>query len=274
MAARLLAAGHTVTVYNRTPARAAPLVGAGARLAATPRDAAMGAAAVFSVVADDAASRDVWMGKDGALAGSGPGGLAIECSTLSHGWVTELADHAGAAGWRYLDSPVTGLPEDAAAGTLTMLVGAGSEDLEAATSILRAISSAIIHFGPVGAGTVFKLMHNLMGAVQISAAAEGLAMAEKAGLDLPQVLAALVTGQAASRQVVRNATRMVAGDHEPDIVFAGALRAKDADYAVRLADALGVQVDLGRVAARQFGGLAASGLGGLNESKIFDMLRD
>ncbi|MHA1523704.1 MAG: NAD(P)-dependent oxidoreductase [Alphaproteobacteria bacterium] len=273
MAARLLAAGHSVNVYNRTPGRAAPLVAAGARLAPTPRDAATGAAAIFSMVADDDASRCLWLGPNGALAGAAPGGLAIECSTLSHGWVGDLAGHAAQAGLSYIDTPVTGLPDDAAAGNLTMLVGAAGPDLEAATPLLQAISRAIVHFGPVGAGTSFKLVINLMGAVQIAAAAEGLALAQKAGLNLPQVLETLVTGQAASPQVVRNATRMVAGDHRENVVFAGALRAKDAAYGVRLANDLGVRVGLGEVAARHFAALTRQGFGAQNESKIFDILR-
>lgn len=125
MAGRLLAAGHDLVVANRTPQRAAPLVAAGARLAATPAEAARGADAVFAMVSDDAASREVWLGDDGVLSGPPrPGAFAVECSTLSHEWVLDLAAATRAAGLRYLDAPVTGLPDAAAEGRLTLLVGA------------------------------------------------------------------------------------------------------------------------------------------------------
>src|SRR5689334_7422045 len=137
MAARLLAAGHELTVHNRTPGRDADLVAAGATSAATPAEAARGADAVVVMVSDDDASRRIWQGLDGVLAaGPAAGTLAIECSTLSHGWVGELAADVTGRGLRYVDSPVTGLPDAAAEGRLTLLVGAAPEDLAAARPVL------------------------------------------------------------------------------------------------------------------------------------------
>src|SRR3569833_659857 len=165
MAARLLATGHTVTVYNRTAARAEPLVRAGARLARTPREAALGAEAVISMAADDAASRAIWLGADGALAADlAPGVFVVECSTLSHGWVLELSAAAAAKKLRYIDAPVTGMPSAAAAGSLTLLVGAACDDLAAGRPLLEALSERLIHFGAVGTGTAYKLIVNLLGA--------------------------------------------------------------------------------------------------------------
>ena len=132
MAGRLLAAGHEVVLANRTPEKAAGLVAAGAVLAATPAEAATGAEAAIVMVSDDEASRSVWDGPEGALAGLAPGSLAIECSTLSADRVRELAAAARGAGLRYVDAPVTGLPDAAAFGQLTLLVGADSADLDAA----------------------------------------------------------------------------------------------------------------------------------------------
>src|SRR5262249_36571747 len=123
MASRLLATGHSVTVYNRTSAKADPLVQSGARVAASAREACDGAEAVISMTADDEASRAVWLGSQGILgADLGRGTFAIECSTLSRDWVLELSAAATKRGLRYLDAPVTGLPEVAAAGGLTLLV--------------------------------------------------------------------------------------------------------------------------------------------------------
>jgi 3-hydroxyisobutyrate dehydrogenase len=129
------------------------------------------------------------------------------------------------------------LPDAAAAGKLTMLVGAEAADLDAARPYLVPLSTAIRHFGAAGSGTVYKLINNLMGAIQIAGLAEGLAMAEQAGLDMKLVLETLETGVAASPQVVRHSKRMVARDFG-GASFAAALRHKDAVYAVALAESL------------------------------------
>ena len=274
MAGRLISAGHEVRLYNRTRARANALAGVGATVADTPREAAEGAAAVFSMVGDDVASHAMWLGDDGALAATvAPGAFAIECSTLSYDWVGDLARQAADKGMCYIDAPVTGLPESAATGELVLLLGAAEDDLDAARSLLVPLSSDIFHFGPVGTGTAYKLMINLMGAVQIAAAAEGLVIAEKAGLDLGQVREALEIGQAASPQVVRNVRWMVAGQHETDIVFSGRLRLKDTSYGVQLAETLGLDARFGQVAERAFVELVDQGLGDINESKVVDSLR-
>jgi 3-hydroxyisobutyrate dehydrogenase len=274
MAARLLASGHELTVCNRTPEKGARLVEQGARLATCPRDAAEGASAVFVMVSDDEASRAVWHGSDGVLAAElAPGAFAIECSTLSYGWVLELSAAVRESGARYLDCPVTGLPAVAAAGGLTLLIGADGTDLRDATPMLLPVSSARLHFGPVGAGTVYKLIINLIGAVQIASAAEGMALAERAGLDLDKVARAIASGQAASPQVVRNSRRMADGDHEHDVVFSGRLRHKDADYGIRLADTLGLAAPFGRTALAGLDQLLAMGLGEANESAIIDVAR-
>lgn len=275
MAGRLIGAGHDIRLYNRTRARAEAFQGPGAVLADTPREAAEGAEAVFSMVGDDEASRAMWLGDDGVLAAAtAPGAFAIECSTLSYDWVGDLAGRAAGKGMRYIDAPVTGLPDAAAAGELVLLLGAAQDDLDAARSLLVPLSSKIFHFGPVGTGTAYKLMINLMGAVQIAAAAEGLVIAEKAGLDLDQVREALEIGQAASPQVVRNVRRMAAGQHETDIVFSGRLRLKDTSYGVRLAESLGLDARFGQVAERAYVELVDKGLGDVNESKVVDSLRD
>jgi 3-hydroxyisobutyrate dehydrogenase len=273
MAGRLLAAGHEVVVANRTPGRAAVLVAAGAQLAASPADACAGAEAVIVMVSDDEASRAVWDGPQGALAGLAPGALAIECSTLSADRVRELASAAGAAGLRYVDAPVTGLPDAASAGELTLLVGADPADLEVAGVFLEPLAAQILHFGPVGSGTAYKLIVNLIGAVQIAGVAEGLALAERAGLDLEHVVAALELGQAASPQVVRNSRRMAASDHGENVVFSGRLRRKDAAYAMALAAQLGVGAPFGQVALDGLDELLASGLGDANESAIIEIAR-
>jgi len=275
MAQCLLARGHTLCVYNRTAARAEPLVRMGAVAAETPQVACSGAEAIVAMSADDESSRALWCGPDGALSATPvPGALAIECSTLSHDWVLELADRAASQSLRYLDCPVTGLPSAAAAGELTLLIGASSESLALATPLLEAISTRRFHFGPVGAGTAYKLMINLMGAVQIASAAEGMVIAERAGLD-PQVVAeAIESSQAASPQVVRNVHRFVRDDHDRDVVFTPVLRLKDVDYALRLAAKLGVNVPFGDDARAAFERLVELGGATSNESRVIEAARE
>jgi 3-hydroxyisobutyrate dehydrogenase len=274
MAGRLVEAGHTLSVWNRTPAKAEPLVARGAHLAATPRVAADGAEAVLAMLADDEASRTVWLGPNGVRhAALAPSALAIECSTLSHDWVLELAGEMRAKGLSYIDCPVTGLPDAAAAGKLILLAGASDADLAAARPILAPLSSEIIHFGGVGAGTAYKLIVNLMGAVQIAGAAEGMALAERAGLEPAMVAAAIAKGQAASPQVVRNTARFVADDHDYNIVFSGRLRLKDVSYAMALARKLGLGAPFGEAAMRQYAALVERGEGDANESKVIAVAR-
>lgn len=274
MAARLLAGGHQLSVYNRTAARAEALVRQGARLSVTPKDACDGVDAVISMVADDSASQAVWLERDGILAANlRKNAFAIECSTLSHEWVMQLATRATALGLRYIDAPVTGLPDAAAAGSLTLLVGASADDLSAAQSLLGALSERIIRFGPIGAGTAYKLIINMIGAVQIASAAEGLAIAERAGLDIAAVVDAIATSQAASPQVIRNARRMAADDHEQIIVFSSALRLKDVEYGLRFARTTGIGSPFAALAGRLYRQLCELGHERVNESKIIDVCR-
>jgi len=274
MAARLVGAGHDVAVYNRTRDKTRPLAEIGARVAETPADAAHGAGAVFAMLGDDEASRKVWTGADGVFrAETAAGAFAVECSTLSHDWVLELAQAARAKGLRYIDCPVTGYPEQAAEGAITLLVGAEDRDLQDARPLLEPLAGEIIHFGPPGAGTAYKLTVNLMGAVQIAGAAEGLLMAEQAGLDMETVVHALACGAAASPQVVRNVRRMADADHDRDVVFSGRWRLKDTLYGLRLAEKLGRDAPFGRLAGDLLRRLVDAGLGDANESRIIDILR-
>src|ERR1700733_6583067 len=237
MAGRYLDAGFTLSVWNRSRVKAEDLIARGARWATSPEDAAIDADAVVTMVADDQASRACLLGKDGAAATMKAGTLAIECSTVSYQHALDLSRELRHRGLVYIDSPVTGLPDAAAAGKLTLLVGADATDLELARPYLVPLSGTIRHFGAVGSGTVYKLINNLMGAIQIAGVAEGLAIAEQAGLDMKLVLEALETGVAASPQVVRHSKRMAARDFS-GATFTAALRQKDAAYAVALAESL------------------------------------
>jgi 3-hydroxyisobutyrate dehydrogenase-like beta-hydroxyacid dehydrogenase len=252
MAGRYLDAGFTLAVWNRSKAKAEDLIARGARWASSPTDAADGADVIVTMVADDEASRMVWLGKDGAATTAKAGSLAIECSTVSYKHALDLARELRGRGLIYIDSPVTGLPDAAASGKLTLLIGAEPADLERARPYLAPLSTTIRHFGAVGTGTVYKLINNLMGAIQIAGIAEGLAIAEQAGLDMKLVLEAVETGVAASPQVIRHSRRMAARNFT-GATFTAALRHKDAAYAVALAESLLSDVPvMGRAAVQAY----------------------
>ena len=252
MAGRYLDAGFTVAVWNRSKAKAEDLIARGARWATSPEDASIDAEAVVTMVADDEASRAVWLTRDGAAATMKAGTIAIECSTVSYNHAIDQARELRRRGLIYIDSPVAGLPDAAASGKLTLLVGADPADLERAQPYLAPLSTTIRHFGAVGTGTVYKLINNLMGAIQIAGIAEGLAIAEQAGLDMKLVLEAIETGVAASPQVLRHSKRMVARNFS-GATFTAALRHKDAAYAVALAESLLSDVPLmGRAAVEAY----------------------
>jgi 3-hydroxyisobutyrate dehydrogenase len=252
MAGRYLDVGFAVAVWNRSRAKAEDLIARGAHWATSPEDAAIDADAVVTMVADDAASRAVWLGQDGAAATMKAGTLAIECSTVSYQHALHLSRELHARGLIYLDCPVTGLPDAAASGKLTLLVGANAADLDKARPFLEPLSTTIRHFGEVGTGTVYKLINNLMGAIQIAGIAEGLAIAEQAGLDMNLVLEAVASGVAASPQVIRHSKRMAARQFD-GATFTASLRHKDAAYAVALAESLLADVPvMGRAAVAAY----------------------
>ena len=251
MAGRYLDAGFAVAVWNRSKAKADDLIARGARWATSPEDAAIDADAVVTMVADDEASREVWLG-EGRRGGDHEGGHArdrmldgLACACARDGAraararpdLHRLSRHRSA--------------EAAAAGKLTLLVGADPADLEKARPYLAPIGTTIRHFGAVGTGTVFKLINNLMGAVQIASLAEGVAIAEQAGLDMKLVAEALSTGAVASPQVIRHSKRMVARDFS-GASFTAALRHKDAAYAVALAETLLPDVPVSRAAVAAY----------------------
>jgi 3-hydroxyisobutyrate dehydrogenase len=273
MARNLLQTGYALTVYNRTAAKTEPLVKAGAVRAATPRAAVKGADLIIAIVGDDAASRQIWLGEEGVLAGNpNPNALTIESTTLSQAWVEELHHILAERGLRFIDSPVTGGRNGAEKGTLTLLVGAEETALAEARPVMEAYSHKIIHFGPPGAGTAYKLVVNLMVAVQATALAEGVLLAEKAGLDLAQVAEALASGAVGSPLVKAYAGRMARGEHD-QVNFSARWMHKDATYALGLAAEKGQAMPTSSVAAQIFQMALSKGLADKNLSAVIEALR-
>lgn len=272
IAANLLKKGYAVTVWNRTRDKAEPFASQGATLADTPRQAAGGADCVIAVIGDDAASRAVWLGADGALAGAKPGAVLVECSTLSPDWVRELARHAAERGCAFLDAPMAGSKEAAANAQLTLLVGGETKAIEQIRPALEAISRQVIHLGANGAGATWKLINNMMNAVQVSALAEGLALAEAAGIDREQAAALIRSGASISPIVQAKLPRMLERRYE-DTDFALKWMLKDVTYAAELARAFGVPVATVEAAAQVLRRARDNGLGEQDFSAAVEGLR-
>jgi 3-hydroxyisobutyrate dehydrogenase len=260
MAANWLAKGFDLSVWNRTSAKAQSLAGKGASVAATPREAAAGADFIFAMVADDAASRGVWLGAEGALAGAKSGAILVESSTLTPDWVRELGRHAQAKGCGFLDAPVGGSRQATESGELRFFVGGEPQTYEAARPALAAVGSKMDLLGPVGAGATWKLINNQLAAAQIAALAEALEVAKKAGFRKEQISDLILGGAAASPIVKLKLPRMLEHDFER-ADFALNLMLKDARYAAALAQSLGAHADMISGAAKAFARADANGLG-------------
>lgn len=272
IAQNLLGAGFPLAVYNRSRAKAEQLGAMGARVVQTPRDAAGDADVVIAAVANDEASEAVWLGEDGALQAARSQVTLVECSTLSTTWVGRLAAAAQERGVPFLDAPVLGSKEAAQAGELRLLVGGDPAALERVRDVLAAFSAEVHHLGPNGAGAQMKLINNAMVAAQIVALAEGLVLAEQAGLHLDQVVQILSNGAPGSPAVRGRAARMAAHDYE-DVHFALRWMHKDAGYGVAEGARHGVPVRT-FAAAREVLQLAIDrGLGDLDFCAVIEALR-
>lgn len=230
MARRLLGAEFPLTVYNRNRDKCEPFVNEGASAAETPREAASRSDIILSMVSNDDASRDVWLGVNGALAGAGSDSLLIESSTLTAGWIHELASKAAERRCRFLDAPVTGTKPHAASGELLFLVGGAADAVAAAQPVFSVLGRETIHLGPTGSGTLMKLTNNFLCGVQAASLAEALGFIEASGLDRAKALSILTAGAPGSGIVKRVAARVEANEFAPH--FALRWMAKDLHYAL------------------------------------------
>jgi 3-hydroxyisobutyrate dehydrogenase len=271
MARRLLGAAFPLTVYNRSPEKAAAIAAQGAKPAAAPRDAAAGAEILVSMVADDEASRSLWLGDQGALAAAAKGALLVECSTLSVGWVRELAAAATARGCELLDAPVTGSRNQAASGELNFLVGGSAAALERARPVLSAMGRSISHVGPTGSGALLKLINNFLCGVQAVSLAEAIAVMEQSGLDRAKSLDLIVNGTPGSPLFKILSRRMAAGDYAPNFMLS--LMAKDLAYALAEGRRYGLSLTTVTAALERFKDAAASGHSNEDFSVVVEELR-
>ena len=272
MAANLLKAGFSLTVYNRTAAKAQTLVTAGAHFASTPATAAKGASVIISMLADDAASRKVWLGEEGALGAAEKDAILIESSTVSPAWIAELASMASARGCDLLDAPVTGSRTQAEGGQLSFLVGGSDAALERAAPVLKAMSKEIVKLGPVGSGAKMKLINNFLCGVQVASLAEGLTWIERSGLDREKALSVLKSGAPGSPLLGAISARMVSKNY--DVNFLLRLMTKDLLYAQNEATYCKVDLKTAEVARSLFEVAIAQGFGDEDMSSVIEPLRN
>lgn len=273
LAGNLLKAGFPLAIYNRTPEKAVPFAAQGATVAVTPKGAAQDADVLIAVVGDDKASRTVWLGDDGALAGAKAGAIVVECSTLSLPWVMELDALANESGLGFLDAPMSGSREAAAKAQLGLFIGGTAEHLEQVQPVLAAISQRQVHLGAVGAGTTWKLINNMLLAVHVVAASEGLALAERAGLNMEQVLT-LMSSNAASSPIVQGKLPRMTNRHYDETDFALRWMQKDAGYALELAESLGLPLKTVAAAHEVYGWAREQGLEEKDFAAVVEALRN
>lgn len=243
MARHLQQKGHEVTVYNRTSAKAEAWVAAhGGRLAPTPRAAAEGQEIVFACVGNDNDLRQVTLGPDGAFAAMGKGTIFVDHTTASAEVARELFAAAEAAGFGFLDAPVSGGQAGAENGQLTVMVGGEAEVFERAQPVIMSFAKAARLLGPAGSGQLAKMMNQICIAGVVQGLAEAIHFGKRAGLDTAAVVDVISKGAAQSWQMENRHKTMAAGQFE--FGFAAEWMRKDLGIALEEARRNGAQLPL------------------------------
>jgi len=271
MARHLAKAGHDITVYNRTSAKAAAWVAAhGGNGAATPAKAASDAEVVIACVGADADLRAVTLGPDGAFAAMAPGTLFIDHTTVSAAIARELAEAGAARQLHVVDAPVSGGQAGAENGVLTIMCGGTDAAYGAAEPVLAAYAKRIGHMGPAGSGQLTKMVNQLCIAGVLQGLAEGLAFGKAAGLDLRQVVEVISKGAAQSWQMDNRAPTMAKGEF--DFGFAVDWMRKDLGLTLDEARNLGVSLPLGALVDQFYADVQAMGGGRQDTSSLIRRL--
>ena len=213
MALNIMKAGHDVTVWNRTREREEPVAAQGAKRAATPQELAQNKDIIVVCVSDTPDVESVVLGDSGVINGASTGQILVDCSTISPDGTRRMAEQLVEKGVKWVDAPVSGGPEGAAKGTLTIMVGGDADDVERVRPILDAMGQTITHVGPLGAGQVTKAINQVIIAGTYMSVAEGVALGLKAGLDMPKVVEALSTGAAGSWILDNRAINMIKNEY-------------------------------------------------------------
>ena len=271
MAANLARAGFPLTVWNRTPGRAGPLLALGAVEASSPREVARASDVVVTCVTDSPQVAEVLFGSDGLAEGLAPGSLFIDCSTISPASAREMGARLKDHGVAMLDAPVSGGSEGAVAGTLTIMVGGEPTDVERAHDVLHAMGRTVTHLGPIGSGQVAKAVNQVILCGTYLGVAEGIVLAMKAGMDVERLITALAGGAAGSWVLQNRSGRMIADSYP--LGFKIALHRKDMAIALELSRSIGAVLPVAALAATFEDGLIAQGHGDDDNSALARAVR-
>lgn len=267
---RLLAAGYSVAGYNRTPAKADPLVKAGMQRCASPREVAKIADMTFSMVADTAALKAITEGADGILAGLSGGKIYVDMSTVSPRLIRELAKQVSAVGAQMLEAPVSGSISAVEAGTLVIFVGGSVDTLEQARPIFEHLSQKIVHIGDNGQAITTKIAINLSLSTQLIALFEGLLLAERSGIPRELALDALLNSVIASPAMKYRAPFVL---KMPDEVwFSIDMMKKDVELALELGQEFGVPLPSAQLSHEMLLKAKAMGYGDEDFAALFYVL--
>jgi 3-hydroxyisobutyrate dehydrogenase-like beta-hydroxyacid dehydrogenase len=271
MARHLAAAGHDVTVFNRSRAKADRWVAEhGGHLATTAAEAAREAGFVFACVGNDADVRDVTLGERGAFAAMPSGSVFVDHTTTSARLPRELAAEADARGIAFLDAPVSGGQAGAENGTLTVMVGGAAAALERARPLVSCYARHVALLGPAGAGQLTKMVNQICLAGLIEGLAEGLHFARAAGLDPQAVVDVIAKGAAQSWQMDHRHATMIAGRYEHG--FAVDWMRKDLGFALDEARANGAHLPVAALVDQLYGEVQAMGGGRWDTSSLLARL--
>ncbi len=270
MSRRLLAAGFPVVVWNRTKARAADLLAAGAAWGESPRAVTEASDVVIVMVTDSAASEAVIAGPEGVLAGAHPGLTLIDMGSVAPETSRAMAERARAKGVPMLDAPVTGNPKVASEGKLGIMVGGPQATFDACLPIFQAMGVKIIHVGENGKGTTLKLINNLIMGVAIQAVAEALVLAQKAGIDPVKVQEITSVGGARTGAMETRGRRMITHDFSPH--FSANNMYKDLSTALKLADEVGVSLPATSIAREMLRAVKSQGKGELDSCAVLTVI--
>jgi 3-hydroxyisobutyrate dehydrogenase-like beta-hydroxyacid dehydrogenase len=257
MANNLRKSGHTVTVWNRTTARAEPIVRKGATLATTPRACATGKDLVFACLADEKALDAVLDGADGALAGLGKGGVFIDTSTAGTRAARSEDERVRARGAQFLCAPLLGSKVAAEKAQLTVVVGGPAEARERARPAIHAISARIIELETAPQAALMKLVVNALGGAMITGFGEALALGASGGLDVAKIIETVQSSSFHSPVYLMKGEQILAGDWAPR--FAIALAEKDQRLAQEAAAEQGAKMPINSAVRRLFADAIESG---------------
>ena len=272
MAGHLARAGHAVTVYNRTAAKADAWATeyAGA-VAATPHAAASAAEIVFSCVGNDDDLRSIVLGEHGALGAMKPGAIFVDHTTTSAAVARELSAVAAARGVHFIDAPVSGGNIGAVNGTLTVMCGGSSNAFESLQPVALAFARAVTRIGDSGSGQLAKMVNQTAIAGLLQGLAEAIAFGERAGLDMKLVLDVIAKGAAQSWQMENRGATMIEGRF--DFGFAVDLMRKDLGLVLDEARHNGARLPVTAIVDQFYADLQASGANRLDTSSLIKRLR-